>query len=449
MPGPRRTLIVGAAGRDFHTFNIVFRHDASHVVVGFTSPEFCVDDTGTYPASLAGPLYPDGIDILPEAALEEVVRHLRVDEVVYAYTEAPRVELARLASRALAAGADFEVVSPHRLMLPTSKPVIAVSSARPGSGKSAAARYLAEFLVGEGYRVAVVRHPRTERLFDNAYPSVQQGGRHARSADEVVRGEVAPHGSDPVAVFSGLDYELVLAAAEAEADVLIWDGNGSDAPFLRPTLQFVLVDPLRLGGEVDYFPGEVCLRMADAIIVNKCDAVSVSQIEAVVDTVARLNPEARVFTADSPVEVEDGQVLRGRTVTILEEVDSLRLDGIRPGAGMVAARRGGVSGIISPKPYATGSLARFYRQNPAAAQVLPVLGNSPEVLAELGAALAAVPSEVIIDAARVDLAGLLPEKPVVRASYTLSPHDHEAVAALVRGAVQSWAAAPQPSVRPA
>lgn len=449
MPGPRRTLIVGAAGRDFHTFNTVFRNDAAHLVVGFTSPEFCVDDAGTYPASLAGPLYPDGIQILPEVALEEVVRHLRVDEVVYAHTETPRVELARLASRALAAGADFEVISPHRLMLRAAKPVIAVSSARAGSGKSAAARYLAELLVREGHRVAVVRHPRTERLFDNAYPSGQQSGHRSRSADEVVRGEVAPRGSDPVAVFSGLDYELVVAAAEAEADVLIWDGSGSDAPFLRPSLQFVLVDPLRLGGEVDYFPGEVCLRMADAVIINKCDAVSVNQIEVAIDAVNHINPEVRVFTADSPVEVEDGHLLRGRTVTIVEEGDSLRLDAIRPGAGMVAARRGGVSGIISPKPYATGSLARFYRQNPAATQVLPVLGDSPEARAELGAVLAAVPSEVIIDATRLDLSDVLPAKPVVRASYTLQPHDHEGLAALVRGAVHARPATPEPSVRPA
>ncbi|MEA4945407.1 MAG: hypothetical protein VB080_13355 [Propionicimonas sp.] len=435
MKGPRRTLIVGAAGRDFHTFNTIFRQDADHRVVGFTSREYCVDDSGTYPATLAGPLYPDGVPILPEVALEELIVHLRVDDVVFAYTETRQEEVGQLASRVLAAGADFRMIAPARLMLPTSRPVIAVSAARAGAGKSPTASYLAELLLRDGWRVAVVRHPRQHHPFDNTYPVDHLSTTTQKTDAPVCRDEVSPAGSDPVPVFSGVDYQAVLTAAEAEADVLIWDGSGSDPPFLRPRLHLVLVDPLRADGAVEYFPGEVCLRLADAILINKCDTVPADRISSLVEALGQINPAAQVFTADSPVTVDGAELLTGRTVVILEEGDSLRLDSIRPGAGTEAARRSGVAAIINPKPYATGSLARFYRRNPAA-QVLPVLGDTPDDLAELGQALAAVPSEAIIDASRRDLSDLLPDRPVARAFYSLRPHDPDGLAALARQAVR-------------
>lgn len=437
MNSPRKTLIVGTAGRDFHVFNTIYRNDSHHRVLGFTAAELCPGDSARYPSCLSGPLYPDGIPILPEEQLEEIIAQLGIKDVVFAYSELGCRDVARLAARVLAAGADFQLVSPARSMLAATKPVIAVTAARTGAGKSPTVRYLAELLHSWGLKVAVVRHPVRVQSYaedrQHSYAVVDD-----QQVDCCGRPEREPYESVPGAwVYSGLDYASILAAAQAEADVILWDGAGNDLPFLKPRLHIVLVDPLRAGEEVEYFPGEVCLRLADVVVISKCDSASEEQIDEVESNVYRANPSATVLRADSPVMVSGADDVAGRTVVVVEEARTLSLGALRPGAGLAAAMQVGVSAIISPLPQAVGSLVRVYRQHPEAHSVLPTLGYGPEDLADLKATLEATPSDAVIDATQVDLAILLElSRPVAKAGYAIRPHDPEALARVVRAAVE-------------
>ena len=416
MHQPCRTLIVGTAGRDFHVFNTLYRTDPDHVVLGFTAADTPETD-GRYPSFLSGALYPDGIPILPEAELEQLVARLGIEEIVFAYSELGCNQVVRLAARALAAGADFRLVSPMRSMLPSTKPVIAVTAASSGAGKTPTVRYLAELLVSWGLQVAVVRQPVRPQGFTQP----------VRERDASLPG---------VWTYSGLDYAEILATAEAEADVILWDGVGNDLPFLQPKLHIALTDPLRAGEEADFFPGEVGLRLADVVIITKCESAGIEQIERCESGIAAINPDASVLTADSPVLVEGGEGVAGRTVVIVEEAHTLSLGAMKPGAGLAAARLLGVSAIISPLPQAVGALVELYRLHPEAQSVLPVPGFGPSDLADVRATLEATSSEGIIDATRIDLAALLGlDRPVARAAFALSPHDPDQLARLVRASV--------------
>ncbi len=416
MHEPRRTLIVGTAGRDFHVFNTLYRTDPDHVVLGFTVADPAEAD-GRYPAVLTGALYPDGIPILPEAELEHLIDRLGIDEVVFAFSELSCAQVVRLAARALAAGADFRLVSPLRSMLPTSKPMIAVTAASSGAGKTPTVRYLAELLVAWGLQVAVVRQPVRPQGF----------GDPVRERDASLPG---------VWTYSGVDYARILAAAEAEADVILWDGVGNDLPFLQPKLHIALTDPLRSGEEADYFPGEVGLRLADVVIITKCESAGIEQIERCESGIYAINPGATVLTADSPVLVDGGEWVAGRTVVVVEEAHTLSLGAMKPGAGLAAARQLGVSAIISPLPQAVGALVELYRLHPEAQSVLPAPGFGTADLADLKATLDATCSEGIIDATRIDLAAVLGlDRPVARAAFALSPHDPDQLARVVRAAV--------------
>lgn len=436
MNPPRKTLIVGTAGRDFHVFNTIYRQDSHHQVLGFTAADMCPGDTGRYPACLSGPLYPDGIPILPECQLEEIITGLGIKDVIFAYSEVGRTDVARMSARVLAAGADFQLLSPIRSMLVPTKPVVAVTAARTGAGKSPTVRYLAELLTSWGLRVAVIRHPLRAQNFadDRKHVLIEQDGtKHdACGAPQRERYESLPG----VWKYSGLDFGAVLVAAEEQADVILWDGASNDLPFIRPRLHIMICDPLRSGEELEYFPGEVALRMSDVVIISKCDSAGVELIEQAEANVARANPAAVVLTADSPVIIENAEAVAGRTVVVVEDQLSLSLGTLKPGAGMAAATEVGVSAIISPLPQAVGSLVRVYRQHPEAQSILPVLGYGPEELADVKATLEATPSEAVIDATRIDLAAELGlSRPVARAAYGLRPHEPELLARIVRQAV--------------
>lgn len=430
-----RILIVGTAGRDFHVFHTLYRDEPARHVVAFTSADMAPGESGRYPACLAGPHYPAGLPIVPEADLERIIAGQGVTHVVFAYSEIGCAGVAGLAARVLAAGADFQLVNPRRSMLASTRPVIAVTSASSGAGKSPTVRHLAELLASWNLRVAVIRHPLRAQDFaeDRAHTfAVTDGVTRDACADP----EREPFEAVPGAtVFSGLDFGAILRAAEAEADVVLWDGAGSDLPFLAPSLHILLTDPLR-ADEADLFPGEVGLRMADVVVVSKCDSASADQVAAVERTVARVNPAAVLLTADSPVLVENGDAVAGRTVVVVEEELTLSLGALKPGAGTEAAHLVGVSGIISPLPQATGALVEVYARHPEAQSVLPVTGYGPGDLAEVRATLEATPSEAVIDATRVDLAALLGlGRPVARASYAIRPHEPERLAELVRAAI--------------
>jgi predicted GTPase len=437
MDKPRRTLIVGTAGRDFHVFNTLYRTDPHHLILGFTAADTADGGgPGRYPACLSGPRYPDGIPIVPERRLEQVIAELGIEDVVFAYSELGNAEVVRLAARVLAAGADFQLVSPVRSMLPTTTPVIAVTAARAGAGKSPTVRYLIELLASWGLRVAVIRHPVRAQSFaeDREHSFALVDGELVDSCAQPSREE---HASVPgVWMFSGLDYARVLAAAQESADVILWDGIGNDLPFLQPKLHIALTDPLRAGEEADYFPGEVGLRLADAVIITKCESAGIEQIERCESDIIAINPRASVLTADSPVLVDGGERVAGRTVVVVEEAHTLSLGAMKPGAGLAAARLLGVSAIISPLPQAVGALVELYRLHPEAQSVLPTSGFGPSDLADLKATIEATPSEGIIDATRIDLAAVLGlDRPVARAAFALSPHDPDQLARLVRAAV--------------
>ena len=428
---PRRTLILGSAGRDFHVFATVFRSDPRHEVLGFTSSALSAGERGVFPSCLCGDSYPAGIPIIAEADLERFVASERIEKVVFAYAEIRCTGVAAVAARVLAAGADFQLLSPNRSMLTAQKPVIAVSSAHTGAGKTPTVRHLTDLLLTQGVRVAVLRHPVQRSGFT-------AGWQHQFSDDEpgldaCARPQSRAIGDQPGAIrVDGLDHAAVLAAAEEQADVILWDSAGTDLPFVRADLHLVLVDPLRADAGLDCFPGEVTLRLADAVIISKCDAVSDELVQQSHRQITRLNPGATVFTADSPVVIDHPERIAGRTVVVVEEEPTLAFGDLRPGAGIAAAHAVGVSAIISPLPQAVGSLVAVYACHPEAQSVLPVADREPATLADVRATAEATPSEAVIDATTLGLDGLFDlGRPVAKAGYALRPHDPDALAALV------------------
>ena len=416
-----RVLIVGAAGRDFHNFNVAFRDDARYEVVAFTAAQIPGITGRRYPPELAGPRYPAGIPILPEADLETACREYRVEMVVFAYSDVPHTQVMHIASRALAAGADFMLLGLARTMLAASVPVIAISAVRTGCGKSQTARWVARRLRERGLRIAVIRHPMP--YGDLAQQAVQ---RFAVPDDLAVctleeREEYEPHLAAGNIVYAGVDTARILAAAQAEAAVIVWDGGNNDFPFLRPDLHLVLVDPLRPGDETSYHPGEAVLRMADIVLVAKSNVAAAADIERVTATVRGANPRAQVLRIASTVRLDDPDAVRGKRVVVVEDGPSTTHGGLPYGAGYAAALEAGASEIVHPRPHAVPEIAALYAQYPQLGPVLPAMGYSPVQLEQLARSIDAVPADVIISGTPVDLAALAVfNKPVVRARYELA-----------------------------
>jgi len=421
--GPRRVLIMGAGGRDFHDFNVVFRGDPTVEVIAFTAAQIPFIDDRVYPPSLAGERYPTGIPIRPEAELEHLVRSEQVDEVVLAYSDLAHADVMHKASRALAAGTDFRLIGPRASMLASRRPVVAVVAVRTGSGKSQTSRAVGRILSGAGLRVALVRHPMpygalgdmaVQRFaaqldIDAAAPTIEE------------REEYEAPVADGLVVFAGVDYARILAAAEAEADVIVWDGGNNDFPFFRPDLLITVVDPLRPGHELGFHPGETNLRMADVVVVNKFDAAEPSDVNTVLRNVAAVNPKATVVRAASPVTLTAGPQLAGARVLVIEDGPSVTHGGLPFGAGTVAARQAGATVIVDPRPYATGSIAGAYRTYPDLGPVLPAMGYSTLQVADLQRTLDACPFDVAVIGTPVDLTRVLRfDRPARRASYVLA-----------------------------
>ncbi|MDV3220419.1 cyclic 2,3-diphosphoglycerate synthase [Intrasporangium sp.] len=425
----RKVVILGAAGRDFHNFNVVFRDDPQYRVVAFTATQIPDIEGRTYPAELAGELYPDGIPIVDESELTDLIRREEADVAVFAYSDLPHEQVMHLGSRCIAAGADFWLQSARSTMVRSSRPVIAVTAVRTGVGKSQTTRYLSRILRDLGQQVVAVRHPMP--YGDLAAQAVQRFAtyedldRHETTIEE--REEYEPHIDNGFVVYAGVDYERILREAEQEADVILWDGGNNDLPFYTPDLHIVLVDPLRPGDEETYHPGEANVLMADVVIVNKCDSARPEDIEAVEHTVRRLNPRARIIRADSPVTVEDiGAVARKRVICI-EDGPTLTHGSMSYGAGVVGARAAGAAEIIDPSPYAVGSLAYTYAKYPNAVGILPAMGYGDAQVRDLEATIEATIEATGADAAvsgtPIDLGRILSvSKPLVRARYELREH---------------------------
>ena len=415
-----RIVILGAAGRDFHNFNVVYRDDPGVRVVAFTQAQIPRLSDRRYPASLAGPRYPDGIPIEDEADLEAICWRERVDGVVFAYSDVSHAAVMHLASRALAVGADFALLGPDRTMLPARVPVIAISAIRTGCGKSQTARWLGRRLRERGYRVAVLRHPmpygdlQRQRVQRFARPADLDAARC--TAEE--REEYEPHLAAGHVVFAGVDYAAIVGQAEQEADLIVWDGGNNDFPLVKPDLHIVMTDALRPGQADGYHPGEAVLRMADVVIVNKVDAAPAGNVQAVVDEVRALNPRAVIVKAASPVRLDDPGAVRGRRVLVVEDGPTLTHGGMPYGAGYVAATMGGAAVIVDPRDSATPGVREIFARYPHIGRVLPAVGYDAEQLRGLRETIDRAAADVVVAATPLDLAVLLRlEKPVVRARY--------------------------------
>ncbi len=414
-----RILIMGAAGRDFHNFNAVYRDDPGAEVVAFTAAQIPGIAGRRYPAALAGPRYPDGIPIEPEDALERVIHDQRVDEVVFAYSDVSHEHVMHLASRALAAGADFALLGPRRTMLRSSRPVIAVCAVRTGCGKGAVSRRIARLLRARGRRVVVVRHPMP---YGNLFAERVQ--RFANLADlthaEVTleeREEYEPHIEAGSVVFAGVDYAEILARAEAEADVIVWDGGNNDLPFFAPRLHLCLVDPHRAGHESRYHPGEANLRMADVAIIVKEDTAPAGAVETVRAAIRALNPRAAIVDTRLPITVDAPELIRGKRVLAVEDGPTVTHGGMPAGAAELAARRLGAT-LVDPRPYAHGSIRDVFQDYPTLGPVLPAMGYDAEQMADLEETINTVPCDAVLLGTPIDLRrSLRLRHPVVRTSY--------------------------------
>src|ERR671930_1314447 len=381
-----RVLIAGAAGRNFHNFNLVYRGREEYEVVGFTATQIPNIEGRVYPAELAGELYPDGIPISPEAELEELVRRHEVEEVVFAYSDVTHEHVMHIGSRANAAGASFRLISPRETMLTSSKPVVAVCAVRTGSGKSQTTRHIAGLLRESGRRVAVLRHPMP--YGDLAAQAVQRFERYEDldAADATIeeREEYEPHLAEGNLVFAGIDYERILRAAEEQTDVNLWDGGNNDTPFIRPDLHIVVVDPHRPGHELRYHPGETNLRMADVCVVNKIDSATQEGIDAVLSSIHDHTTKAKVVLAASPFHVEGdvGDIL-GKRVLAIEDGPTLTHGEMAYGAAVLAAKQHGATDLIDPRPFAVGSIAKTFEEYPDIGPLLPAMGYGKRQMEDL------------------------------------------------------------------
>ncbi len=422
MTGPdrRRIVILGAAGRDFHNFNTVYREDGSVEVVAFTAAQIPGIADRSYPPALAGGLYPYGIPILDESNLAEIVRDRSIDEVVFAYSDVKHEAVMHKASIALANGADFKLLGPNSTMLESRAPVIAVSAVRTGIGKSQVSRWISRRVRQRGHRAGVIRHPMP--YGDLARQAVQ---RFESLADLAASGctveereEYEPHIAAGNIVFAGVDYARILADAEAASDVILWDGGNNDFPFIRPDLHIVLVDPLRAGHETSYHPGETCLRMADVVIIAKCNTADAAGIEKVAGSVRIVAPDARIVRGGSAITLDDRAAVHGKRVLVVDDGPTLTHGGMPYGAGYVAAIEAGVAEIVDPRRAAVGEIRSAFDANPHLQRVLPALGYSPGQLEQLRETINRSGADLVVSGTPIDLAALIGlDIPVVRARY--------------------------------
>lgn len=417
-----RVIIMGAAGRDFHNYNVFFRDNDRYEVIAFTATQIPNIENRRYPPELAGHLYAQGIPIHDEHSLTTLVADHEVDQVIFAYSDISHEYVMHKASLVLAAGADFCLMGANSTMLEAQVPVVSVCAVRTGSGKSQTTRLVSDILRDLGKRVVVVRHPMPYgdlvRQACQRFASYEDLDRHRCTIEE--REEYEPHIDRGMVVYAGVDYQKILEAAEDEADVIVWDGGNNDLPFYKPDLHIVVVDPHRAGHETRYHPGEANLRMADVVVINKIDTADLADIASVRYNVRAVNPEATLVEAASPIFLEDPAAIRGKRVLVIEDGPTLTHGEMAYGAGWVAAQRFGAAEVVDPRPYAVGSIVDTYSKYPSTGAVLPAMGYSGEQVAELEQTINRVPCDLVIVATPIDLCRLIDiEHPYQRVSYEL------------------------------
>lgn len=417
-----RTIIQGAAGRDFHNFNLLFRNNPGYEVVAFTATQIPNIAGRKYPPELAGKLYPHGIPIFLEDNLLRLIQELKVDEVVFSYSDVSHEYVMHWASRVIAAGASFRLLGSYPTMLTSKKPVVAVCAVRTGAGKSQTTRKVATLLRDAGKRVVVVRHPMP--YGDLAKQAVQRFAtlRDLKTQDCTIEEmeEYEPHIKQGIVVFAGVDYEAILRQAEKEADIILWDGGNNDLPFYKPDIFIVVADPHRAGDELCYHPGETNLLMADAVVINKIDTAFPEDVDDVRESVRSVNPRAVIIEAASPIHVEDAEKIRGKKALVIEDGPTLTHGEMEYGAGVVAATKFGASELIDPRPYIVGSLKKTFEAYPAIGQLLPAMGYGPQQIKDLEATIARAKPEIVVIGTPVDLRRIIDIKaPTVYVTYSL------------------------------
>ncbi len=417
-----RVLIMGAAGRDFHNFNVYFRENPAYEVVAYTATQIPNIEGRTYPPELSGSLYPAGVPIHPESELNNLITDLAVDQVVFAYSDVSHEYVMHKASQVLAAGADFRLMGARETMLEAQVPVVSVGAVRTGSGKSQTSRRTSDILRQMGKKLVVVRHPMPYGdLVAQAcqrFATYEDLDRYDCTIEE--REEYEPHLDRGTIVYAGVDYERILRQAEQEADVILWDGGNNDLPFYKPDLHIVVTDPLRAGHELRYHPGEANLRMADIVVINKIESADADKVATVRENIFTLNPKAMVVEAASPIFVDDPRVIRGANVLIIEDGPTLTHGEMAYGAGYVAARRFGAAEIVDPRPYAVGSIAETYQKYPTTGPILPAMGYGAKQIQELEDTINATPCDLVIVATPIDLRRVVKiNRPSQRVRYEL------------------------------
>ncbi len=434
----RRVLILGAAGRDFHNFNVLFRDREEFEVIGFTAAQIPDIAGRTYPPVLAGTLYPKGIPIVAEQELESLVAAEKVDEAWFSYSDLAHVDVMHLASRTIAAGAHFVLAAAQRTMLTSVKPVVAITAVRTGVGKSQTTRYVSKILKAMGKKVVAVRHPMpygdlSEQICQR-FATYADLDKHKCTIEE--REEYEPHIDNGFVVYAGVDYEKILRAAEEEADVILWDGGNNDTSFYTPALQITLVDPHRPGHEATYHPGEVNVLLADLILVNKVNTADPAKVAEVEATCRKLNPRATILRCNSEIRVSDPAAIRGKRVLVVEDGPTLTHGGMSYGAGWYAAHDAGAAEIVDPSPYAVGSLAATYAKYPNAKGILPAMGYGDEQIRDLEATIRATPADVVVEGTPIELARVLKtDKPIVNVTYELVEREPGTIERALRAAI--------------
>lgn len=429
-----KVIIMGAAGRDFHNFNVYFRNNPRYNVICFTATQIPDIDGRRYPAQLAGEPYPDGIPIHADDRLAALIKDNGVDLVAFSYSDVPHIEVMHKASVVTAAGADFIIIGAPYTMLTSSKPVVSVCAVRTGCGKSQTSREVARILQGLGKRVVTVRHPMPygdlTRQIVQRFAALRDLDNYNCTIEE--REEYEPVIRAGGVIYAGIDYEKILRRAEAEADVVIWDGGNNDTPFYKPDLHIVVFDPHRPGHEISYHPGETNMLMADIAVINKVDSAESDDVETVRRTIAAHNPDAAIVLAESELLVDAPDLIAGKRVLVVEDGPTLTHGEMRFGAGIIAARRFGAAEIVDPRPYLVGTLQKTFAKYPHIGALLPAMGYSKVQINDLEATINATQCDVVVSATPIDMTRLVRiEKPVVRIGYAYKDHGEPTLAALI------------------
>jgi len=418
----KKVIIMGAAGRDFHNFNVHFRNQDSYEVVAFTATQIPGIERRVYPKELAGPNYPNGIPILPEEELPRLIKENAVDQIVFAYSDVSHEYVMHKASVALASGADFCLMGPKTTMLKATVPVVSVGAVRTGSGKSQTSRQVAKILKNKGLRVAVIRHPMPygdlSKQVWQRFASYEDLDKYECTIEE--REEYEPHIDNGIIVYAGVDYEKILREAEKEANVIVWDGGNNDLPFYRPDLHIVVADPHRVGHEITYHPGEANLRMANVVVINKIDTADPNNVKLVKQNIKTVNPNATILEAYSPITADKPELIKGKRVLVIEDGPTLTHGNMPYGAATIAAKNFGAMEVVNPKSYAVGSIKETYEKYTHLGPILPAVGYGEKQVAELKETIDRTPCDVVIIGTPIDLRRVVAiSRPTVRVKYEL------------------------------